>query len=237
MPGHIDKKLIYIVDDDEDVLILLKKILQNLGMEVEAFLTPELFIEKFKQKIPDLCFLDLNYGVHIGGGFQLIKALRKKNPEKLILIALSAREASEDITHALEIGCNDYLTKPVRAPIIESKLRQHFMPTTDLALPMIAIEDEQLHPCIMELNYYLHYISEDGFTILSPHFIPKKTKIEFDSGIIFEIMQKKFSLKAEHNWLSEESHLYATFFKFPDDDRSYQNAFRNWKLISTHEKK
>lgn len=231
MPGHIDKKLIYVLDDDEDVLILLKKILQNLGMDAETFLTPESFILKFKEKKPDLCFIDLNLGKNLGAGFQVIQAIRKKITDQVILIVLSARDSSEDITQALEMGCNDYINKPIRAAIIENKLRQHFKTQDDVTLPSVTVPND-FKACTLELDYYLYYINEEGFTILTPHFIPTKSKILFDSGIVFEIFQKPFSLRVEQNWLNDELKLYATSFVYPDDDPTYKTSFRNWKLVT-----
>ena len=230
MNEPLEKKLIYLVDDDEDILILLKKILVNLGMEVETFLTPELFIKQIKKKLPDLCFIDLNFDTNLGAGFQLIQAIRKKISDKVILIVLSSRDASEDITQALEIGCDDYLTKPIRAPIIESKLRQHLKNFVEPITVMTTVPEE-LRPCSFGLGFYLYYISESGFTILTQHFIPKKTDIFFNSGILFEIMQREFTLRVQYNWIHSESGLYAASFNFPTDDRHFKTSFRKWMLL------
>lgn len=225
-----EKKLIYIIDDDEDILVLLKKILLNLDMEVETFLTADSFIKKIKEKVPDLCFIDLNLGVNLGAGFQLIQAIRRKISENIILIVLSSRDASEDTAMALEYGCDDYIIKPIKASVIESKLRQHLNQAEEPSVLMTTVPEE-LRRCSFNLESYISHISEEGFTLLSPHFIPKQTVIEFNSGVLFEIMQKSFSLRVEKNWVHVESGLYASFFEFPEEERDFKNSFRKWLLL------
>ena len=222
-------KLIYIIDDDIAILSYLRKILINLEIEVEIFESPELFIKRLKEKIPDLCFIDINLGVNIGAGFQLIEAIRQKLSDTLVLIVLSGRDNSEDTTHALEIGGNDYIIKPIKPSIIESKVRQHLSHAGDLFSPLIAVPKE-LSACTFDLGFYLYQISESEFTILTQHFIPKKTNITFSSGILYEIMKVPFSLKAESNWIHTETGLYAVSFIFPNDDLKFKFAFRKWVL-------
>lgn len=208
------KKLIYIIDDDEDILILLKKILNNLGMIVETFQTPDTFIKRLKEKVPDLCFIDLNLGVNVGAGFQLIQAIRRKISEDVVLIVISARSSSEDTTMALEYGCDDYIVKPIKAALIENKLKQHLKHEVEITVPMISVP-EDLRACSFNLESYISNINEEGFTLLTAHFIPKNTEIEFSSGVMFEIMQKNFSLRVKNNWVHVESGLYAYLFVFP----------------------
>jgi CheY-like chemotaxis protein len=228
------KKLIYLIDDDEDILIILKRILEKMGMEVETFTTPEPFIKRLKEQLPDLCFVDLNLGVYVGAGFQLIQAIRKKISDKVILIILSSRDSAEDTTYALEIGCDDYVVKPIKAAIIEAKLSQHLSHKVEKVGALLRVPSE-LSACSFGLGYYLHTVNEEGFIILTQHFIPKNTMIEFSSGQLFDVMGKSFSLRVKLNWVHEDSGLFALSFNYPAEDRVFKTAFRNWLLLRAKE--
>lgn len=229
MGDKISSKLIYVMDDDQEILVYLKKILLNFDLEVETFHQSEMFLRRLKERMPDLCFVDLNLGVHDGAGFQLIKAIRKILSKSVILIVLSSRDASEDITYALEVGCSDYVTKPIKASIIESKIFQHLTHENNLPDSTTKIPEE-FSECTFDLGFFPYHISEKGFVILTQHFVPKATLINFNSGILFDIMQTPFSLRVENNWVHNDTGYYALSFTLPVDDVKYKAAFRNWML-------
>lgn len=229
-----DKKIIYVIDDDQEILVLMKKRLTNFGMEVETFTSPESFIKRIKERLPDLCFVDLNIGVYTGAGFQLIQAVRKKVSSNIVLIVLSARDSSEDTTQALEIGADDYIVKPIKPAIIESKLKQYLGEGEERRLTSTLVEEE-FRPCSFDLGFFLYHLNEDGFIILGQHFIPKQTNVEFSSGILLEIVGEPFSIRAKHNWIHEESGLFATSFSLSDDDKVLKSSFRNWMLNKNRE--
>ena len=230
--NKMKKKLIYIIDDDEDILELMKKIFLKLDMEVETFLSTNDFILRLKQRIPDLCFIDLNLGVHIGAGFQLIQAIRKKISEKIVLIVISSRDTAEDTALAIEMGADDYIIKPIKPALIEQKILQYLSSPDDDLLPMIPVPQE-FRACTLLLEYYLYHLNENGFIILTPHFIPKNTVIEFNNGTLIEIMEKPFCLNVKHNWLHVDSELYAAQFIFPAEEQGFNASFRKWMILKS----
>jgi two-component system response regulator CssR len=103
MPGKI-----YMVEDEKNLNILLQKYLQNEGYDVTTFADGSSAAEKVRD-LPDLWILDIMLpGLD---GYELIekiKAHRKDTP----VIFMSARNEELDRVVGLELGGDDYLSKP-----------------------------------------------------------------------------------------------------------------------------
>lgn len=229
MSEKLRKKLIYVLDDDEAILILMNKLLTNLGLEVETFLSADFFVNALKNKIPDLCFIDLNLGTHLGAGFQLTQALRKKLLDKIKLIVISSRDSATDITHALEIGFDDYIIKPINKNVLEAKLKQHLSEVLDETIPLKPTPKE-FENCKMTLDSYLYSINEHEFTILTQHLLPQNAEVLFETGTLFNIIQKKITLPVYYHWRHVESGLNAATFHFPEDDLELRNTILKWLI-------
>jgi two-component system response regulator MtrA len=103
-----DKKRILIVDDDPNLVELLRLALEKNGYSaVTAFdgLEGE---RAFDREPVDLVLLDVMMPYR--DGFSLCAELRRRSNVPIIL--LTARQESEDIVHGLELGADDYITKP-----------------------------------------------------------------------------------------------------------------------------
>jgi diguanylate cyclase (GGDEF)-like protein len=102
---------ILVVDDDQNIVLLASHIVSGMGMiPLVAFDGAEA-IEKCHRFRPDLLLLDINMpGMD---GFQVIDALKADINTSLIpIIVFSARKKDEDKVHALQVGADDYVTKP-----------------------------------------------------------------------------------------------------------------------------
>jgi DNA-binding response OmpR family regulator len=226
-------QLIYVLDDDETILVIMNKILENLGFEVKTFSTTDLFIQSLKNEIPVLCFIDLNLGTSVGAGFQLTQALRKKLKEKIKLIVLTSRESPEDIAYALEIGFDDYLVKPINNIVIESKLRQHLKSEIQ-DKTQVAPMPREYSECTLGLESYMYSISETELSILSPHLFLPNAMVEFNSGLLVEIIKKPITLKVHYNWQHTDSDLYGATFDFPSDDLELKNTILKWLVENNY---
>lgn len=99
---------IYLVEDDVNLNLVLKTYLENEGWNVSSFLNGT----KAKENIPntpDLWILDIM--LPDIDGYQLIKEIKSANPE-VPVIFISARDADIDRVVGLELGSDDYLSKP-----------------------------------------------------------------------------------------------------------------------------
>lgn len=105
-----DSKVL-IVDDEEHILELLKFNLSNAGYKVETSNNGIDAIKCAKEFIPDLVLLDLMLpGID---GFEVCRELKKdKNTSKAGVIMLTAKGDELDKILGLEIGADDYITKP-----------------------------------------------------------------------------------------------------------------------------
>jgi two-component system alkaline phosphatase synthesis response regulator PhoP len=105
------KYTIYFVEDDENVNQLIEATLINGGFNAYGFLDPEMFFEVLKDSRPDLIVLDLMLPKI--SGFDVLKTL-KETPSyaDIPVIILSALSSERDIVKGLDMGANDYITKP-----------------------------------------------------------------------------------------------------------------------------
>ncbi|MBN2852531.1 MAG: response regulator transcription factor [Clostridia bacterium] len=99
---------IYIVDDEKDLLSLMKKYLEKEGYSVKTFHNGETAIQAVSEPV-HLWLLDIMLGGEING-YDIIKAIREKNQVPTIFV--SARDQEFDRIIGLEMGSDDYITKP-----------------------------------------------------------------------------------------------------------------------------
>lgn len=109
----LEKKMGYIaiVEDEPDILKLVSVSLEKFGFEVKGFLNSSSFLKSAAASKPDLIILDLM--LPDMDGFEVCKHLKSRDEYKNIpVIVLSARSDESDKVLGLEIGADDYVTKP-----------------------------------------------------------------------------------------------------------------------------
>ncbi len=103
--------LIVIIDDEEDILNLVSLHLKKSGFEVKEFLYPDKFFKFIKKRIPDLIILDLM--LPDVDGIEICKQLKSSSEFfDIPIIMLTARASEADVVVGLELGADDYITKP-----------------------------------------------------------------------------------------------------------------------------
>lgn len=102
---------IMVVDDDRDLVELLDYALRREGYEVAKAFDGETAIESFGREKPDLVVLDLNLPKL--AGFVVLERMRRADEHVAILI-LSARQDESDVLRGLQLGADDYISKPFR---------------------------------------------------------------------------------------------------------------------------
>lgn len=100
--------LIYMIDDDQDICELTSSELSHYGYEVQVFYTGQQALSGLKRRTPDLCIVDL--GLPDMDGLSLVRQLYN-SPDIGVLI-LSGRGSLPDRVLGLELGADDYITKP-----------------------------------------------------------------------------------------------------------------------------
>ncbi|MBQ1393432.1 MAG: response regulator transcription factor, partial [Lachnospiraceae bacterium] len=110
---------IMIIDDDVDLSMLIEDMLLDEGYSVLHCTSMEDAYEKLEKETPQLILLDIN--LPDGTGFSLCQELRKRS--KVPIIFASARTSEEDRINGLEIGGDDYLSKPYSLRELMSRIR------------------------------------------------------------------------------------------------------------------
>jgi len=114
---------ILVVDDEEDVLELVRYNLDRSGYHVETATSGEEALAKARRKLPDLVILDLMLpGMD---GLDVCKKLKNDaKTEGLPIIVLTAKSEESDIVTGLELGADDYVTKPFSPKVLIARVRR-----------------------------------------------------------------------------------------------------------------
>jgi DNA-binding response OmpR family regulator len=118
-------KLIYIVEDERDIADLVEHYLKKDGFRSEAIGDGHKALERIRRQPPDLLVLDLMLpGLD---GLELCRILRSEPATKrLPIIMLTARAEETDKIVGLELGADDYLTKPFSPKELMARIRALF---------------------------------------------------------------------------------------------------------------
>jgi len=104
-------RTIVILDDEVDILELVAVSLKKNGFEPVTFEFVENFWAYLEKKTPDLIILDLM--LNDADGFEICKEIRTKDKfSRIPIIMLTAKSEEMDKIVGLEIGADDYVTKP-----------------------------------------------------------------------------------------------------------------------------
>ena len=121
----MDKKLIYIIDDEKNIRELLKYNLEKAGFLVEDFSTGKALLDRLGNNIPSLICLDLMLPDY--DGIELCKELKSTPRYKNIpIIMLTAKTSEFDTIIGLEAGADDYIKKPFSINELLARIRVLF---------------------------------------------------------------------------------------------------------------
>ena len=103
--------MMYIVEDDENIREIEMFALKNAGYEVQGFECAAAFYARLKEKVPALVLLDIMLPDE--DGLTIVKKLRHTaETRKLPIIMATAKTTEIDKVKGLDIGADDYITKP-----------------------------------------------------------------------------------------------------------------------------
>jgi two-component system alkaline phosphatase synthesis response regulator PhoP len=115
-------KHILVVEDEEDIRELLRHNLAKEGYTVSSAATGEEGLRRARAETPDAVLLDLMLpGVD---GLEVCRALKRdKKTEKIPIVMVTAKGEEADIVAGLELGADDYITKPFSPKVLVAHLR------------------------------------------------------------------------------------------------------------------
>jgi len=113
-------KRILLIDDEQHILDVVEYILSENGFKTVTALDGDTALELFQKYLPDLVVLDLNLpGL---SGLDLFRAMKRREPG-IPIIMLTSRSDEIDRILGLEIGADDYVTKPFSPRELAARVR------------------------------------------------------------------------------------------------------------------
>ncbi len=146
---------ILVIEDDQDILSNIKLRLESRGLIVFTAASGEEGLEIARKKIPDAILLDLMMpGI---GGLKTLKQIRADRALSSIpVMIVSALGEESDVVVGLEMGADDYMSKPFNAAVLLARV--------NALLRRNRQEDEknllQIGP--IQIDFEAHYVLVDG---------------------------------------------------------------------------
>ncbi|MDO4616219.1 MAG: response regulator transcription factor [Lachnospiraceae bacterium] len=115
-----NEQIVLIADDEEAISSMLYKVIRSNGLQAETASSGEEALEKLQKKQYSLLLLDINMtGID---GFEVIQRIRSRN-NPIPIIIISGRQEDYDTLYGLDIGADDYITKPFNPVIVGAKAK------------------------------------------------------------------------------------------------------------------
>jgi len=156
----MSRERILLVDDEEDILNLVKYNLERDGYKVETVTTGEAAVRAARENVPDLILLDLMLpGMD---GFDVCRILKNdKNVMKTQIVMLTAKGEDSDIVAGLELGADDYITKPFSPRVLIARVKAVLRRDSKVKegkSPLIKVDE-------MEIDTVRHRVAVSGESI------------------------------------------------------------------------
>jgi len=155
---------ILIVEDDRDLLDYLRNALLEKNYRVSAAGNGMKALKIIEKAAPDMVLLDM--GLPDINGEDLCRQIKKLYPQVIIMF-LTAQDASPHIVHAFDIGADDYITKPFIIDEVLARIRARLRQDTKITKAVLKIAD-------LTLNTETYEVKRNG-TIIS--LTPKEFKL------------------------------------------------------------
>ncbi|MCX3067758.1 response regulator transcription factor [Cetobacterium somerae] len=114
------RKKILIIEDEQNLANIIGKSLENEGFEIKIVTQGDLALDEFYSFSPALVLLDINLPKK--NGWDICKEIRQYS--KIPIIIMTARDTELDEIHGLELGADDYVTKPISTKVIILKIKK-----------------------------------------------------------------------------------------------------------------
>ena len=170
-----NKYKILVVEDDRNILSMIQTVLDTNGYQVLTAQRCQQGILMLSSHVPDLVVLDL--GLPDMDGEEFIRITRRNS--MIPIIVLSARTDERDKVSALDLGANDYITKPFGTAELLARIRaslrinrmnlQAATPGSVFVLEDLVIDYDRRQVTIREVNIHVTQTEFNILSLLSQH--------------------------------------------------------------------
>lgn len=209
-------QLVYIVEDDTSIRELEMYALKNSGFDTIGFESGEEFTEALEKKTPDIILLDIM--LPKDDGMMILKKIRNTPAYSAIpVIMVTAKTSEIDAVKGLDMGADDYVTKPFGVMELVSRVKAVLRRTQKKAKPVLSYKnielDEGRHTvCIngeeVELTYkeyeiLKHLIRNKGIVLTRDRLMEIVWGYDFEQGnrtvdVHIQSLRKKLGDAGEH---------------------------------------
>lgn len=134
------QKTILIVEDDADLRTSLRKILTANNFRVIEASDGAEALERVEEEHPDLVILD--FGLPVVSGETVCVRIKESHPE-IVVIAVTEKKFSKDVVHGLQIGADDYLSKPFVAEELVARIDVRLKSKNNKTSPETPLENKE----------------------------------------------------------------------------------------------
>lgn len=161
---------ILVVDDDLNICELLKLYLENDGYVVFTANDGQEAVEMFQNKTPDLVLLDIMLPKK--DGWQVCREIRKYSNKPIIM--LTAKGETFDKVLGLELGADDYITKPFEAKEVLARIKAVLRRTSNASAPEAESNIKQVSYDNLSINLTNYELRVKGEKVDAP---PKELEL------------------------------------------------------------
>ncbi len=189
---------ILVVEDDFDILNMLKLYFQSLKYEVYGASRGEEALEITRQKMPNVIILDIM--LPDIDGYEVCRQLRTNlRTSHIPILFLTQKDERSDKIHGLQLGADDYITKPfdveelrlrVRNTLKRAKLESLTIPST--GLPSGRLIEQQLRELLDKEEWGLLYIGINHLDAFNEvyGFVAGQEVLRFTGMLMNEVLDK-----------------------------------------------
>lgn len=214
----MNKARLLIVEDDNDISTMLRIYFTGLGFEVDTALRGSIALEKTRQSMPHLIVLDIM--LPDIDGFEVCRVLRTNTRTSHVpIIFLTQKDERSDKLQGLELGADDYITKPfdieelkLRVQRAISRAEQQSLTDPRSGLPAGRLIEDYLRQVIRRSNWAMLDIRIEHYAAFKEiyGFVAADDLIRFTAMLMTEVVDELGTINDFIGHASEENFLLIT---------------------------
>lgn len=220
----------YILDDDTSFLELIKSFLNRMGGDVTTFTNKEDFASGLKACCPDLIIMDLSLK-GLNDTFETIEKTREQYPSVSILVVTSNTDG-KSVSHAIELGANDYLFKPIRRNALIHKVLRCLSTHEIVKSLMSSSKGSNISEADLILDAKIVKVDELGIYLVSSSLITKGSlvSIQFDQHLIEKMGKSDFQILIRKNSVITDEEKCLMYGEFINLDIEEIELLKNYLI-------